>query len=156
MSTNQVAGGTSANNAVYEEWSGAANSKWASFGVVDINKYGLEQSTQGHKYALKKWAICNLNFKSFGGESLNETRIKYSLTLGQHAANGYSDSTLAAQYWWLRSAGGEMDKYTQPLWFAQNSGDTRYQVSANERPPNWDEQSNHSKMIGLSPLITIG
>ena len=43
-----------------------------------------------------------------------------------------------------------MAKYTQPLWFAQNSGDTRYQVSDNERPPNWDERSNHSKMIGLS------
>ena len=109
MSTNQIAGGTSANNGVYEEWSGSGNGKWATF-VTDTERalYGYSlTNANGHKYALKHWAQMNYNYQSVGGfESLNASRIKYQQILGQHRTGGYADYVGAAQYWWLRSAGG--------------------------------------------------
>jgi hypothetical protein len=160
MSTNQIVGGDAANNGVYEEWSGEANGRWITFGVADENRYGIPYQ-EGHKYGLKKWAMCNKNFAVFGATSLNDSRIKYSLTLGQHLANGYSDSTTAAQYWWLRSAGGEIWSYNS----AQTPADTQ-KVPSNgtmssigyshkQYPIGMAENLIWNKHR-LSPLITIG
>ena len=157
MSTNQIAGGTSVNNSVYEEWSGANNGRWNTFGVADENRYGFTNQA-GHKYALKKWAICVNNYGVFGGASLNDTRIKYSLTLGQHLANGFSDSTVADQYWWLRSAGGVQQQASMPVHACVGlcyiNGAKRWGNDGGY----YSNVSNPSNTIDewLSPLITIG
>ena len=167
MSTNQIAGGTGANNGVWEEWSGAYDGKWANFGVADENRYGLVNQV-GHKYALKKWAICRYNASLFGaagndtGSSttyLNQTRVKYSLTLGQHATNGYTDSTLAAQYWWLRSAGG--DHFVSPVasLFWPNGvvdGSGNMLIGWVTAYANINYVNGGGYGLRLSPLITIG
>ena len=154
MSTNQIAGGTGANNSVYEEWSGANNGRWNTFGVADENRYGFTNQA-GHKYALKKWAMCVNNFAVFGGASLNDTRIKYSLTLGQHLVNGYSDSTVAAQYWWLRSAGGAHPSVSMSMWLVM-SGRNGWEIPG---MPTYINAYWFQPILGqtwLSPLITIG
>ena len=157
-STNQVAGGASANNNVWEEWSGGANGKWNSLDIGTQNRYpGVGSATGGNmKYALKKYSMCCNYARVFGYVDINGSRVKSSITLGRHIASGYSDSGLTTQYWWLRSAGGTGTS-------GRNERAFRAALLEHVRP--WDGYSRDDFALAymnpdvnqrLSPLITIG